>query len=512
MEPHRAQGNHEDEALSSEIQSQPKLADYVAELTGPGNHYNNTTARDNARVQYGDQYHQHYHAGPTGEPTAKYFEAKRLEELSEALAFSQMSFRFEAIANAYSSTCQWFFDTLEYIQWRDRARRRRHHGLLWLKGKPGSGKSTVTKCAVEYAKRTYANERKIYFFFNARGHPLEESVEGMFRSLLHQMVQDVPQLSSGQGSQDLATYSSEGWPTEVLRSIFRKAICELSKDAHLACYIDALDEGNADEVRELVDFLKELLELAMNDNLSFSVYLASRHYPNISVHHSEEFLLDDHKGHRRDISTYVHSKLRCRPAAMQTELRAEIMQRSSGVFLWVVLVIRDLNKQSDRGNHHILRSHLRTLPSGLNDLFQRIVCDGGMSEYTLPALQIVLFAHRALGPLELYFAILSIIEPNSRYSFVWDHDTVDESLAIRFITTSSKGLLEVVLKDRFPEGLATMDRRGSVQFIHESVREYLLGSGREIFDPDLSENTVGRGTCALQDGARAISPRVSNML
>jgi hypothetical protein len=69
-----------------------------------------------------------------------------------------------------------------------------------------------------------------------------------------------------------------------------------------------------------------------------------------------------------------------------------------------------------------------------------------------------------------------------------------------------------VLKDRFPEGLATMDRRGSVQFIHESVREYLLGSGREIFDPDLSENTVGRGTCALQDGARAISPRVSNML
>jgi ankyrin repeat protein len=496
MESPRAPGNHEDEALSSDIQSQPKLAGHVGELTGPSHRYNNTTARDNARVQYGDQYH-HYHAVPARELTAREVEVKQLEELLEALAFPQMSFRFAAIANAYSSTCQWMFGTPQFLRWRDRSLTETHHGLFWLRGKPGSGKSTVTKCAVEYAKRTLAAEKTIYFFFNARGDSLGKTVEGMLRSLLHQMVQDVPSLFGALRSEELATYSSQGWSCELLTSLFRQAVCELSKDGQLTCYIDALDEGEEDEVRKMVEFLEELLEHAMRNDLRFSVYLASRHYPNISVRHSEEVLLDDHAGHHKDISTYVRNRLKCRPASMQTNLATEIMRRSSGVFLWVVLVIRELNKQSDRGNHHRLQSHLQALPSGLNDLFQRIVYEGGISEYMLPALQIVMFAYRALGPLELYFAIMSITESSSRHSVVWDHDAVDERLAIGFITSSSKGLLEVVLEDRFSEHLATKTRSGSVQFIHESVREYLLGSGMEHLDPNLPENTMGEGNLRL---------------
>jgi hypothetical protein len=94
-----------------------------------------------------------------------------------------------------------------------------------------------------------------------------------------------------------------------------------------------LDEGEEDEVRKMVEFLEELLEHAMRNDLRFSVYLASRHYPNISVRHSEEVLLDDHAGHHKDISTYVRNRLKCRPASMQTNLATEIMRRSSGVFL-----------------------------------------------------------------------------------------------------------------------------------------------------------------------------------
>jgi ankyrin repeat protein len=487
MELPRAPRKPENEVLACVIQSQPVLADHVGELTGPGHHYNNTTARDNARVQYGDQYHHYYHAGSTVDLTAG---AKRLEELLEALAFPQMAFRFAAITNAYLSTCQWLFETPEYTRWRNRSLRREHHGLFWLKGKPGSGKSTVTKCAVEHAEGTFTNERIIYFFFNARGEPIEKTVAGMFRSLLHQMVQDVPQVFGALGSKELARYSSQGWPSELLKSLFREAVCELSKASQLVCYIDALDEGDEDEVRELIDFLEELLEYATDNDLSFSAYLASRHYPNISVHHSEALSLDDHEGHHTDISTYVHSKLRCKPTSLQTELAAEVMQRSSGVFLWVVLVIRDLNKQSDRGNHHRLRSHLQAIPRGLNDLFQRIVCDGGISEYTLPALQIVLFAHRALGPLELYFAILSITQTSSEYSAFWDKDVVDEDIATDFITTSSKGLLELVVEDKNSIGQ-------SVQFIHEAVREYLLNSGMTHLDPTPTDNMVGKGNLRL---------------
>jgi ankyrin repeat protein len=481
MEPIRALDIREEGASASGILSQPKLAGHVRELSGSGHRYDNTTARDNARVQYGDQYHHYHYSGWTSEPAARGVEAKRLDELLSALAFPQMNFRFAAIADAYQSTCQWLFETPEYTRWRNRSLRQRHHGLLWLKGKPGSGKSTVTKCAVEYAQRTFADERTVYFFFNARGEPSERTVEGMFRSLLHQMVQDIPQLFGGLGSKDLATYSSQAWPSALLSKLFREAVCELSKHGQLACYIDALDEGDEDEVRELID-------------LSFSVYLASRHYPNISVNHSEALSLDDNEGHHEDISTYVHRKLRCRPASMQADLAAEIMQRSSGVFLWVVLVIRNLNKQSDRGNYHRLRSHLRAMPSGLNALFEQIVSEGDMSEYTLPALQIILFAYRALGPLELYSAILSIVQSTSEHPIVWDQDIVDEEIATDFIVSSSKGLLGVVTEIVFP--FSKISRR-SVQFIHESVREYLLGSGMKYLDPTQGDKLVGEANLRL---------------
>jgi ankyrin repeat protein len=492
MESHRAPGNHEDEALSCEIQSQPKLAGHFRELTGPGHRYENTTARDNARVQYGDQYH-HYYAVPAREFTAREVEAQRLEELLEALAFPQMNFRFVAITNAYSSTCQWLFETPEYTRWRDRSLLQTHHGLLWMKGKPGSGKSTITKCAVDYAEKTFTDEKTIYFFFNARGDPLEKTVEGMLRSLLHQMVRYLPRLFGALEPKEVAAYS-QGWPSKRLSGLFHEAVCELSKDGQLCCYIDGLDEADEDEVREMVDFLDELLEHTMRKGFSFSVYLASRHYPNISVSHSEELLLDDYEGHHRDISSYVLSKLRCKPASVQIDLAAEIMRRSSGIFLWVVMVIRDLNKQSDRGNHHRLRSHLQALPSGLNELFQRLVCGTSMSEYALPALQTVLFAHRALGPLELYFAILTITDTSSKHSIDWDHNTIDEEVATDFITSSSKGLLEVVIED---EGPAYRIRRRSVQFIHESVREYLLSCGMKHLDPSLGENLVGQGNSRL---------------
>jgi ankyrin repeat protein len=494
MEPIRALDIREEGASASGILSQPKLAGHVRELSGSGHRYDNTTARDNARVQYGDQYHHYHYSGWTSEPAARGVEAKRLDELLSALAFPQMNFRFAAIADAYQSTCQWLFETPEYTRWRNRSLRQRHHGLLWLKGKPGSGKSTVTKCAVEYAQRTFADERTVYFFFNARGEPSERTVEGMFRSLLHQMVQDIPQLFGGLGSKDLATYSSQAWPSALLSKLFREAVCELSKHGQLACYIDALDEGDEDEVRELIDFLEELLEHAMKNDLSFSVYLASRHYPNISVNHSEALSLDDNEGHHEDISTYVHRKLRCRPASMQADLAAEIMQRSSGVFLWVVLVIRNLNKQSDRGNYHRLRSHLRAMPSGLNALFEQIVSEGDMSEYTLPALQIILFAYRALGPLELYSAILSIVHSTSEHPIVWDQDIVDEEIATDFIVSSSKGLLGVVTEIVFP--FSKISRR-SVQFIHESVREYLLGSGMKYLDPTQGDKLVGEANLRL---------------
>jgi hypothetical protein len=63
--------------------------------------------------------------------------------------------------------------------------------LLWIKGKPGSGKSTLMKEAYRRAGQQPQAVSPIIaaFFFNARGSSLEKSPLGLFRSVLHHILQ-----------------------------------------------------------------------------------------------------------------------------------------------------------------------------------------------------------------------------------------------------------------------------------------------------------------------------------
>ncbi|KAF2470453.1 uncharacterized protein BDR25DRAFT_369639, partial [Lindgomyces ingoldianus] len=75
-----------------------------------------------------------------------------------------------------------------------------------------------------------------------------------------------------------------------------------------------------------------------------------------------------------------------------------------------------------------------------------------------------------------YFAILSGVEPNALSRRDLDENLID---AIKgFILNSSKGLAEI-----------TTPKTQKVQFIHESVQEFLLKENRlENIPPDLGRN------------------------
>ena len=127
---------------------------------------------------------------------------------------------------------------------------------------------------------------------------MEKCTEGMFRSLLHQVAQDVPSLLQSIHTDALEGYSSTGWPVDLLRSMFREAILSLASRVQLNCYIDALDEGeDEDQTREMVRFFEGLAETAVSTNLGLSIFFASRHYPNITIRRSESIILDNCKGH-----------------------------------------------------------------------------------------------------------------------------------------------------------------------------------------------------------------------
>lgn len=186
-----------------------------------GHHFESSTVQGGARAHFGDhhgdQHHYHYAESSARDSIIDDGGSGATERLRKALAFSEMNYRFMTINHPSPQTCRWFFETPEYTRWRDQEFQRKHHGLLWVKGKPGSGKSTITKCALEHARETYIQEKTIYFFFNARGKTLlEKTTQGMFRSLLYQMAEDVPWLLRAVDLEAAEMYKKQGWPLELL--------------------------------------------------------------------------------------------------------------------------------------------------------------------------------------------------------------------------------------------------------------------------------------------------------
>lgn len=160
--------------------------------------YRGITANDNSRLHAGDVHNHNWYLGSANTESKPDSPQTKLQRLRSALAFPQMGLRSSTVEDAYSDTCQWLFSTPEYRCWQDHTLYPDHHGFFWIKGKPGSGKSTVMKTMLSRTESTnyrLPNEIMLSYFFNARGDVLEKTTEGLYRSLLCQALGRVSTLS-----------------------------------------------------------------------------------------------------------------------------------------------------------------------------------------------------------------------------------------------------------------------------------------------------------------------------
>ena len=298
-----------------------------------------------------------------------------------------------------------------------------------------------------------------------------KSTVGLYRSLLVQLLATFPDDQLWSIPSLIHRYLDEEAKAnhEILKQLLVQVMQRLDQHS-ITVIIDALDEGDEDEIRDMIALFEELGEDALSNGRTFRVLFSSRHYPHITIQHSVEIRLEDQLGHFRDIEKYISSELRAGRGKYVKQIREEIRDRASGVFMWVVLVVKILNKAIDHGHVHALRKKLQEIPDDLNELFHRILTRDrqNMDEMKL-CIQWILYSNRPLKPEEIYFAMLSGLEPDKPLQ-PWDHDEISPEDINLFILSSSKGLAEI-----------TKTKAGTVQFIHESVRDFLLkesGSGQ----------------------------------
>ncbi|KAH7000854.1 Pfs, NACHT and ankyrin domain protein [Ilyonectria destructans] len=399
--------------------------------------------------------------------------------LLDSLRFDQMDSRKLTIKTAHTKTCRWFLNHPDYQAWLDAGKWTQHHGFLWISGKPGAGKSTIMKFACSSMKSKARREHSITasFFFNARGEYLERSIVGMYRSLLLQLLEGYPDLQTVLDDPDLVSPSQNGCPClNVLKDLFSNAVSALGKRS-FTCFIDALDECDEQQVMDMVQYFEDLAEQSTDNRIALRICFSSRHYPYIIIRRGIRLTLEDQPGHAEDLANYVASRLRIKEPTLVEELQPQLLEKAAGVFLWIVLVVDILNKDYGRGGL-ALRKRLAEIPSGLSELFKDILRrDNENMEDLLLCILWILYAKRPLRPTEFYHALWSGLSLKGLADPEIPDVTVPDAgdRVNRCVISSSKGLAEI-----------TKSKQPSVQFIHESVRDFLVkDKGLHELWPDL---------------------------
>lgn len=322
----------------------------------------------------------------------------RLQEICERtildlLSFRGMDDRKHNVDTPHSKTFHWaLHPPHDEVEWDDLSLwLRTGSGMYWISGKAGSGKSTLTKYLSNHqATKDYLAEWAgsshlsiCSFFFWNLGTAEQRSQEGLSRAVLFQILDVerslIPHLLPRLW-QDIFN-SSGTTPIPPTKPELAAAFNMIANGHHLrrrlCFFIDGLDEyvGN---YRDGVTFIKGLYK-----NPDIKVVVSSRPIPIcVDAFNSKPKLrLEDLN--RQDITNYVQDTVGSHPylgRLLESEntgadiLLSQLIDKSAGVFLWVVLACRsviDGFAAYDRIDE--LQERMDALPPELEDLFHHML-------------------------------------------------------------------------------------------------------------------------------------------
>ncbi|ODM20000.1 hypothetical protein SI65_04986 [Aspergillus cristatus] len=157
----------------------------------------------------------------------------------------------------------------------------------------------------------------------------------MYRTILLQLLERLPVPQDIFDPLGLATWNGNfhKWTVESLEVLFEQAVQNLGESS-MVCYIDALDECDEHQFRDMVSFFEQVGELTTSAGTRFKVYFSSRHYPHITITKGLSLILEGQEGHSQDIVNYVDSELKLGRSKLVEQIRIELQEKASGVFMW----------------------------------------------------------------------------------------------------------------------------------------------------------------------------------
>ncbi|KAH9037401.1 hypothetical protein EDB83DRAFT_2524665 [Lactarius deliciosus] len=370
----------------------------------------------------------------------------------------------------HKGTTVWFFQGSIFIEWKSTG------SLLWIYGKPGSGKSVICSSVIQDIMAVCEAGLAIlaYFYFD-------------FKDLSKQTCHDlllslVSQLSTRSGPCcDILHHVYKGHengtrqPSDESLKECLKEMLTLPGQRPIFIVLDALDEcpdtsGIPSPRDEVLEVVKELVDLHLQ-----GLHICATSRPEVDIRTILEPLtfrsvsLHDESGQKTDIADYVRNVVNSSPSTAMRRWRAEdknlvietLTERADGMFRWVFC-------QLDALRHCFppnLRQFLNELPETLDETYERILrgINKAQTDNARRLLQCLAVAVRPLRVEELAELLAFDFQvpssggiPKLKDDWRWD----DQEVAV--LSTCSS-LIAVV-----PDGGFRV-----VQFSHFSVKEYL---------------------------------------
>ena len=340
-------------------------------------------------------------------------------------------------------SCQWLIQKDSFQQWRDALTSK----ILWLKGRPGVGKSVLASHVVDYLR---ALDLDCCYFFFTDSDNSKATINSLLRSMAWQVAVMHPEAFAAISS---ITNSWKDPPIDkvdhipVWRRVFANAITKVRFKKPQYWVIDALDECK--NGLELMTFLRKVQEMwplciLITSRTSFNLHL---NLMNPSMEIMTETIVEDNKS---DIASFLNANMHCLPGATpsaQQDISDRILQNSRGCFLWVSLVLRELRQVHTAAE---ISQVLASNPSDMNALYARILDEMSRAKFGKELAKAILtWASCAFRPLsvdEIHFAIEKDLE-----------DAIDD--IEKSIGTCSN--------------LVFIDKAKKVQLVHLTAKEFL---------------------------------------
>ena len=300
--------------------------------------------------------------------------------------------------------------------------------------------------------------------------------------ILRQRPNLIPYLCPNRWNAGLNLDEVEPWTkSELLGSPTRLKV-ESFDSARFCIFIDGMDECEG----ETLDILPLVRDLTTSG--SIKICMASRPW-NVfetffGANDGRRIILQ--KINQPDIWLFAHEQLtgavhNCLNLVTEDEyltLIEEIVERSSGVFLWVFLVVRSLLRgTTNLDTLEELRTRLRELPTELEEFFRRIL-DRADRIYSRQAARLYLIQLNAMGT-ALYARDVAHFAEEDR--FLTLRDDGDNAISSKHAKIVDK--LEDITHTRVLarcQDLLEFSDSHTLQFLHRTVKEFL--ETRNILD------------------------------